>query len=153
MYNNLTDNILMDDLLKTLQDQAGMIRELIRSAEDQQEALVHLRADDLEKITHRQTELLLLMQQKERLRWHIVHSDLGVNKQDAPRATLSELLTTMQEYEQEMYGSVRNELAALLARLQQLNNTNRLLAQRARNSTSHILDFMRDNVSVCNVQV
>jgi flagellar biosynthesis/type III secretory pathway chaperone len=93
------------------------------------------------------------MQQKERLRWHILNADLGINRQDAPRATLSELLGTMQDYEQEMYGSIRNELATLLARLQQLNNTNRLLAQRARNSTSHILDFMRDNVSICNVKI
>lgn len=143
----------MDDLLTTLQDQAGMLRELIRSSEEQQQALVHLRADELEKITQKQTELLLLMQQKERLRWHILTTDLGMNRQDAPRATLSELLGTMQDYEQEMYGSIRNELATLLARLQQLNNTNRLLAQRARNSTSHILDFMRDNVSICNVKI
>jgi hypothetical protein len=54
----------MDDLLTTLQDQAGMLRELIRSSEEQQQALVHLRADELEKITQKQTELLLLMQQK-----------------------------------------------------------------------------------------
>lgn len=143
----------MEDLLKTLQEQAGMIRELIRSAEDQQEALIHLRGDELEKITQRQTELLLLMQQKERLRWHIVNSEMGVKKQDAPRATLTELLETMHEYEQEMYGSIRNELTTLLARLQQLNNTNRLLAQRARNSTAHILEFMRENVTVCNVKI
>lgn len=143
----------MDDLLETLKDQAEMLRELIHSAEQQQDALAHLRGNELEKITEYQTQLLLLMQQKERLRRYVMSSQLSIPEQEAGRMTLSEMLEHMKEYERDAYRVMQTELQALAARLQQINNTNRVLANRARVSAQTTIKILQENVTICNVTV
>lgn len=144
----------MNDIISVLEDERVMMYELVKYARFQQKALIYHDADELDRLAAEQKELLAAMQQKEVSRWKLLAARLGISTRDASELAMSELIPTLEGYEQEVFKKLHAELKGLLSEWQLLNATNRVLAFRARASVKEILTFFAEsNVRVCNVQV
>ncbi len=144
----------MNDILTVLEDERVMLYELVKHAEAQQTALIYHEADELDRLAAQQQELLALMQQKEVFRWKILASQLNISTKEASQIAMSELIPTLDGYQQDIFKKLQSELAELVTKWQSLNSTNRVLAFRARASVKEILTFFAESdVRVCNVRI
>jgi hypothetical protein len=144
----------MNDILTILEDQRVIMHELVRYAREQQTALIHHEADELDRLAIQQQELLAVMQQKEVFRWKALVAQLGISTKEATQIAMSEILPTLEGYQQDIFKKLQSELKGLVGEWQSLNATNRVLAFRARASVKEILAFFAESdVRVCNVRV
>ncbi len=144
----------MNELLGILEEERLMMNELVQSATEQQNALILLKAEDLERIAAHQSELLAALQQKEISRWKYIGAQLGISAKEASQVALSSLYPFLGMNSYEDFRTLQADLSALLSEWQSLNSTNRVLAFRARTSVKEILSFFSESdTRVCNVVV
>lgn len=144
----------MKELELLLHEQLLILKELILYAGRQQQALIHLSADELDKITLAQQELMAKMHQKEQMRWRILSQMTGNSLKEAASITLSGLIDNLPETQRPFLQSMQADFAQAVKKLHELNTTNRVLATRARTNAKEILNiFTEHQVFVLNTRV
>lgn len=146
---------MLSKLVKYLQYEQGLIKEMIELAQKQQTALVTFDTASLERITFRQETLSNKLREAEAMRVNLLIQWLKISKQDAMNLRMSTIEKQLKNNEERIaMKALRIKIMALLKKLHTFNNLNRSLANRARNSVRETLSYLTNNGKhVCNVKV
>lgn len=144
----------MKSLITLLEEETLLLQSLVDAAMRQQQALIRLRAPELEAVTAEQEKLLGQMRQMERRRLQTMGEELGVASREAAALPLTEVLVKTEGQERDALLHLQTELRKLTVQLQEINAINRVLTHRARTGVREVMSFIEDNdVRVCNVTV
>ncbi len=145
---------MIEKLLLYLKYEEQLIDELVSISEKQQNALIKYNLPELERLTAYQEETSKLLHQTEDNRINLIASWLGLSKKDASGIWLSEIEQKVKTEEVAELRQIKKSLSIKINKLSNLNSTNRLLANRARNNVNQIISIISDgNNHLCNVKV
>lgn len=144
----------MQTLISLLEEETVLLQSLVNAAMRQQQALIRLRAPDLEDVTAEQEKILGQIRLAERRRMRAVGDELGVNSGEAATMPLSEVISKTDGSDRDALADLQDNLRSLTRQLHEINALNRVLTFRARTSVREVMSFIEDNnVQVCNVRV
>ncbi|HOK14141.1 MAG TPA: flagellar protein FlgN [Candidatus Kapabacteria bacterium] len=145
---------MLAKLFNFLQFEQQLLQEMIRLAERQKVALVKFNIKELEEITSFQEELAKSLRQAEEQRIAYLMSWLNISRTEALKLKLSTIEKQFPNEDTKELRKLKRNLAKLVNILQDLNLTNRVLANRAKSNVSNILAVLSNgNNYVCNVQI
>lgn len=145
---------MLAKLFNFLQFEQQLLQELIRLAERQQRALVKFNIAELEEITSYQEELAKGLRQAEEQRISYLMAWLGVSRSEAMKIRLSSFEKDVPSEELKEIRIMKRSMSKLVNNLQELNLTNRVLANRAKSSISSMMSVLTNGRTyVCNVTV
>lgn len=144
----------MNTLITLLEEETALLQSLVGAAMRQQQALIRLRAPELEDANAEQEKILGQIRVAERQRMRTLSSELGINDREATQVPLSEIISKTEADEREALIGLQEKLRRLTQQLQEINAINRVLTHRARTSVREVMSFIEDNnVQVCNVRI
>lgn len=145
---------MVTKLLTYLKHEEQLVSELITLAQRQQRALVKYDMSELENLTSYQEETSKYLREAEDQRIKLIMAWLNLPRKEASSVWLSDIEKYIKSEEITEVRQMRKNLNQKLNLLNALNNTNRLLANRARNNVSQIMNiFSNGSNQVCNVKV
>lgn len=145
---------MLAKLFNYLQFEQQILQELIRLAEKQQTALVKFNVTELEEITSYQEELAKGLRRAEEQRISYIMAWLGISRGEAVKLRLSSLEKGVASEEIQELRTIKRNLTKLVNNLQEMNLTNRVLANRAKSSISTMMSVLTNGRNhVCNVTV
>lgn len=145
---------MLAKLFNFLQFEQQLLQEMIRLAERQKVALVKFNIKELEEITSYQEELAKSLRQAEEQRIAYLMSWLNISRAEALKLKLSTIEKQFPDDNIKEIKKLKKNLAKLVNILQELNLTNRVLANRAKSSVSNMLSVLSNgNNYVCNVKI
>lgn len=145
---------MLAKLFNFLQFEQQILQEMVRLAERQKEALVKFNVKELEEITSYQEELALGLRKAEEQRIAYIMSWFGISRTEALKIRLSTIESKLSSEEAIEIRKFKKNMAKLVNILQELNLTNRVLANRAKSSVSTMMNVLTNgNNHVCNVRV
>lgn len=142
-----------DNIFKYLDYQKKVLQDLLELARIQQTALVHFDMNSLEEITAKQDANQMNLRKAEDLRIKFIIEWLGISRTQASTMKLSEFAHYVSFGTQYKIAIYKDELNKLINELNVLNTTNRILANRAKNSVNTMLNMLTDGNTVCNVKI
>lgn len=146
--------LMLAKLFNFLQFEQQILQEMVRLAERQKEALVKFNVKELEEITSYQEELALGLRKAEEQRIAYIMSWFGISRTEALKIRLSTIESKLSSEEAIEIRKFKKNMAKLVNILQELNLTNRVLANRAKSSVSTMMNVLTNgNNHVCNVRV
>ncbi|MFA7327794.1 MAG: hypothetical protein CVV25_08025 [Ignavibacteriae bacterium HGW-Ignavibacteriae-4] len=119
------------------------------------EALMSQRQDLVEKISQDQHIITAKLKEMEERRLRYMVSKLSISRVEASQLRLSEIEKTVEGENKIDLRRIRIAMKKIVAELQEVNTTNRLLSNRAKNSVSNIISTLnsRNGRKVCDVKV
>ncbi len=142
----------MQPLINLLEEETALLQSLIGAAMRQQQALIRLRAPELEDANAEQERILGQIRLAERRRTRLIDEEFPENESAA--ASLSDIISKAEEGKRDSLVELQEKLRGLAQQLQEINAINRVLTHRARTSVREVMSFIEDNnVQVCNVRV
>ncbi len=145
---------MLAKLYNFLQFEQQLLQEMIRLAERQQIALVKFNIVELEEITSYQEELAKGLRGAEEQRISYLMAWFGVSRKEAMSIRLSRFEENLALDELKEIRSIKRKMSKLVNNLQELNLTNRVLANRAKSSISNMMNIISNGRShVCNVTI
>ncbi|MDQ1265277.1 MAG: Flagellar export chaperone FlgN, partial [Bacteroidota bacterium] len=92
--------------------------------------------------------------QAEEQRINMITNWLKISRREAAELRLSYLERIIDRHNAGLIENIKNEMKAMFKSLKEINTTNRVLANRARRTVSHILSsFTNGRNQVCNVKI
>lgn len=145
---------MLQNIFPYLKYESQLIDKALDLAEKQLEALKKFDADAVEHIARYQEELSASLRQAEEKRMRMLTVALKISRKAAAEMKLSALEGFFNPEEVAELRKIKKELKTKLAKLAEINSTNRILANRARSSARHMLSLFSDGKNrVCNVKV
>ena len=145
---------MLAKLFNYLQFELQILQEMVRLAERQKEALVKFNVKELEEITSYQEELANGLRKAEEQRIVYIMSWLGISRSEAMKIRLSSFEKGLPSDQLKELRRMKKNLSQLVNILQELNLTNRVLANRAKSSVSNMMGILTNGQNhVCNVKV
>lgn len=142
----------MNKLSEILEKEYQLIKEMLETAELQQEALKQYDIISIERTTLKLNELSREMKQFEEERINFLIKELRLSRREALTAKLTELAKKI-----EIAHSIlqkREEITQIIEKLANISSLNRLLINRALMSINEILSTLSNpQNSVCNVRI
>lgn len=142
----------MNKLNEILEKEYQLIKEMLETAELQQEALRQYDIVSIERTTLKLNELSREMKQFEEERINFLIKELRLTRREALTAKLTELAKKI-----EIAHSIlqkREEITQIIEKLANISSLNRLLINRALMSINEILSTLSNpQNSVCNVRI
>lgn len=119
------------------------------------EALMSQRQDLVEKISQDQHLITAKLKEMEERRLRYMVSKLSISRVEASQLRLSEIEKTVESENKIDLRRIRIAMKKIVAELQEVNTTNRLLSNRAKTSVSNIISVLnsRNGRKVCDVKV
>ncbi|MCB0701851.1 MAG: flagellar export chaperone FlgN [Candidatus Kapaibacterium sp.] len=119
------------------------------------EALMSQRQDLVEKISQDQHLITAKLKEMEERRLRYMVSKLSISRVEASQLRLSEIEKTVEGENKIDLRRIRIAMKKIVAELQEVNTTNRLLSNRAKTSVSNIISVLnsRNGRKVCDVKV
>lgn len=119
------------------------------------EALMSQRQDLVEKISQDQHIITAKLKEMEERRLRYMVSKLSISRVEASQMRLSEIEKTVEGENKIELRRIRIAMKKIVSELQEVNTTNRLLSNRAKNSVSNIITALnsRNGRKVCDVKV
>ncbi len=140
--------------LTFLKFEEQLLHELLRLSKRQQIAIVKNDIRELQEINSYQTEINKNLIKAEDERFNILSNWLNINKSESRNIKLSELKKFISKDEIKELQKLQKNFESLLNQLLTLNNTNRLLINRAKLNIREMIDFMTNGTqNVCNIKV
>lgn len=131
-----------------------LLSELVRLSQRQQLAIVRNDIREIQEINSYQVELNKNLLKAEDDRFLILANWLKINKSDCKNLKLSELKKHLEKDEIKEVQKIQSNFELLVNQLYTLNNTNRMLINRARISIKEMIDFITNGTqNVCNFKV
>ncbi|MFP4369934.1 MAG: flagellar protein FlgN [Candidatus Kapaibacterium sp.] len=145
---------MLDKLMNFLKHEEHLLSELVELAAKQQIALVKFDMRMLEEVSKFQEAVANSLRESEDKRIRFLMSKLGCGRAAAADIRLSQLEKYFEGDELMEVKILRKKLKNLLDRLQDLNTSNRVLANRARSGVAEALSlFTNGRQNVCNVRI
>ncbi len=145
---------MLAKLFNFLQFEEQLLQELVRLAERQQKALVKFNVKEIEEITSYQEELAKGLRRAEEQRISYLMAWLGISRSEALKIRLSSLEKNSNTDEVKEIRYMKKNISKLVNNLQELNLTNRVLANRAKTSVGTMMNvFTNGQNHICNVSV
>ncbi len=145
---------MLAKLFNFLQFELQILQEMVRLAERQKEALTKFNIKELEEITSFQEELAKGLRKAEEQRIAYIMSLFGITRIEALKIRLSSIESRVSSEEAAEIRKFKKSMAKLVNILQELNLTNRVLANRAKSSVATMLGVMTNgNTHMCNVRI
>lgn len=142
------------NLLAYLKHEEQLLKEIVVLAEKQQKALIKYDAIMLEEIVSYQNVMGKSLRKAEENRINLLVRWLGISISEASKLKLSAIEKHFEKEELKELKKLRTSLRSLVAQLNSLNNTNRVLTNRARMSVGEMIShFTNGRNYVCNVKV
>lgn len=131
-----------------------ILNELVGLAEKQQRALVEYDINALNEIVSYQDALSKNLKETEEKRIRLLMNWLQISRSEAMKIRLSAIEKSLKSAEQQNIKELRMQLNDLMVRFKNYNTSNRVLANKGKNSTAQMLAmFKNGNNSVCNVRI
>jgi len=141
-------------LITYLKYEEQLLSELLNLAEQQQNALIKMKFDELNLITGLQNEVSSNLRKAEDTRLTILANWLKISKSKANVLKLSDLARLCSKEEYIELDKLKVDMSNLMARLYEINTTNRILTNRARHSFNEMIQILTNGTNnVCNVKV
>ncbi len=145
---------MFDKILQIVELEKVLLKDLINLMKEQQTALVKLQISKLAELIHNQEELSKKIRSLELSRINLIASLLRISKMEASSITMTELAKFVNQAESHQLLKVRDEMKTLNSSFSNLSITNRLLANRAKNSFANILSILTNGSNqIYNVSV
>jgi len=145
---------MLAKLFNFLQFEEQLLQELVRLAERQQKALVKFNVKEIEEITSYQEELAKGLRRAEEQRISYLMAWLGISRSEALKIRLSSLEKNSNIDDVKEIHYMKKNISKLVNNLQELNLTNRVLANRAKTSVGTMMNvFTNGQNHICNVSV
>lgn len=145
---------MLAKLFGFLKYEKQLLAELVELAEKQQKALVHFDMSALNDVSSSQEHLALNLRKVEEQRIDFIMNWLRISRNDAHQMQLSSIESKLQGESHSELKSMRENLKGLIDKLNNLNTTNRILANRAKHSVSQSLSSLTNGSNhVYNVKV
>lgn len=145
---------MIDKILKIIELEKQFIIEMNDVLAKQQNALVHLHIGDLPELNSYQEEIAKKLKALEATRINMIATMFNISNSKAVAITLTDLAAMSDPAYTPMLKKLRDEINLLNIRYTNLANTNRMLANRAKNSFTQIISVLTNgNNQVYSVQV
>ena len=145
---------MLDKLYECLKLESQLIEELIKLSMVQQEALITFKIKNLMSIAETQDKINQKLREYEDFRIRLLMNWLNINRTDAINLKLSSIERKLPQNQMVELRRIRLRFKKMVTKLHSLNTTNRVLANRARNSVQNILmTFTNGGNRVFNVKV
>ncbi len=145
---------MIDKILKIIELEKQFIIEMNDVLARQQNALVHLQIGDLPELNSYQEDIAKKIRSLEATRINMIATMFNIPSSKAISITLTDLAAMVDPAYSPMLANLRDEMAVLNLKYANLANTNRMLANRAKNSFTQIISVLTNgNNQVYNVQV
>lgn len=146
----------MDEkFVEFLKREKELTEKLLMLSNRLREALMSQRQDMIEKISQDQHIITSKLKEMEERRLRYVVSKLSISRVEASQLKLSDIEKNTEGENKIELRRLRIAMKKIVAELQEVNKTNRLLSNRARNSVSNIITALsnRNGRKVCDVKV
>lgn len=141
-------------LITYLKYEEQLLQELLNLAEQQQNALIKMKFDELNVITGLQDEVSSNLRKAEDTRLTIIANWLKINKSKAISLGISDIAKLCSKEEHIELVQLKGNMRKLMAKLQEINTTNRVLTNRAKQSINEMIQILTNGTNnVCNVRV
>lgn len=131
-----------------------LLSELVRLAQRQQLAIVKNDIREIQEINSYQMELNKNLLKAEEDRFLILTNWLKINKSDSRKIKLSDVKKYINKEEAKELQRIQKNFELLINQLFTLNNTNRMLINRARINIKEMIDYITNGTqNVCNFKV
>ncbi len=141
-------------LITYLKYEEQLLNELLNLAEQQQNALIKMKFDELNVITGLQDEVSSNLRKAEDVRLTIIANWLKVNKSEANSLRVSDLAKLCSKEDRIELVQLKNTMSEVLTRLHEINTSNRVLTNRAKHSVNEMIQILTNGTNnVCNVRV
>lgn len=146
----------MDEkFVEFLKREKELTEKLLMLSNRLREALMSQRQDMVEKISQDQHIITVKLKEMEERRLRYIVSKLSISRVEASQLRLSEIEKTTEGENKIELRRLRIAMKKIVAELQEINKTNRLLSNRAKNSVNSIIFALnnRNGRKVCDVKV
>ncbi|TNE32279.1 hypothetical protein EP342_05140 [bacterium] len=146
----------MDEkFVEFLKREKELTEKLLMLSNRLREALMSQRQDLIEKISQDQHIITTKLKEMEERRLRYMVSKLSISRVEASQLRLSEIEKSIEGENKIELRRIRISMKKIVAELQEINKTNRLLSNRARNSVNSIISALnsRNGRKVCDVKV
>ena len=145
---------MIDKILKIIELEKQFIIEMNDVLAKQQNALIHLHIGDLPELNTYQEDIAKKLKSLEATRINMIATMFNIPSSKAIAITLTDLAALVDPSYTPMLKKLRDEMNALNIKYANLANTNRMLANRAKNSFTQIISVLTNgNNQVYNVKV
>lgn len=145
---------MIDKILKIIELEKQFIIEMNDVLTKQQNALVHLHIGDLPELNTYQEDIAKKLKSLEATRINMIATMFNIPSSKAIAITLTDLAALVDPSYTPILKKLRDEMNALNLKYANLANTNRMLANRAKNSFTQIISVLTNgNNQVYNVKV
>ncbi|HPD32945.1 MAG TPA: flagellar export chaperone FlgN [Candidatus Kapabacteria bacterium] len=145
---------MIEKILKIVELEKQFIIEMNDVLAKQQNALVHLQIGDLPELNSYQDEIAKKLKSLEATRINMIATMFNIPSSKAVAITMTDLAAMSDPKYAPLLKRLRDEMNALNMKYSNLANTNRMLANRAKNSFSQIISVLTNgNNQVYNVKV
>lgn len=145
---------MLKEFLELLQKEKQILTELVSITEKQNHALIEYKTTLIPEIVSKQDILLAQLSKLENERIKMFMDNFKISRADAIRLKLSFIESKLKGEKAELVKSLRMAIARLNERLVKLNNENKILANRGKQSINNIIRTLnQNNNAVFNVRI
>jgi len=140
--------------LTFLKYEEQLLGEILRLSERQQNAIIKHNIKELEEINSYQNELNKNLFKAEQERMQILANWLNINSYNVKEIKLTDLKKFISKEEYKELVKVQNNFKQLTDKIYNLNNTNKILINKAKQSIKEMIEFLTNGTqNVCNYKV
>jgi len=140
--------------LTFLKYEEQLLGEILRLSEKQQNAIIKHNIKELEEINSYQNELNKNLFKAEQERMQILANWLNINSYNVKEIKLSDLKKFISKDEYKELIKIQNNFKQLTDKIYNLNNTNKILINKAKQSIKEMIEFLTNGTqNVCNYKV
>ncbi len=145
---------MFSKLMTYIQYEDELLKTLINIAKEQQKALINYNMDDLVKVSQHQGDTAKKLREAEEKRIKLIMAWFKIPRSKASSLWLSAIEKHIEPGDVPEIHEIGKRLKNQINMLHNLNTTNRVLANRARESINNIVNVLTDGTNhVCNVKV
>lgn len=133
---------MKEKLIKYLEYEEFLLKKLYNLSQKQQDILVKYEIDKLDVITKMQEETSDKLRTAEDMRLELVMDEFGLDEETAKAISVSSLFKYYGADESIKMDKIRKRLSLLMEKLNDININNRVLTNRAMNTTQKILEVL-----------
>jgi galactokinase len=146
---------MLKELTNILKHQSQLVAKMVELAKRQQQALVDFDVELLYDISKFQNDIAVSFKRVENKRLEILMDWFGISRNQAMKLRVSQLQNAFTDFDFSEMKDLRKSMSRMLLDLNNLNNTNRVLSNRAKHSVNEMMQTLtkKGDVQVCNVRV
>jgi len=144
---------MLSKLIQYMEYEKILLNQLVKYAELQQESLRAFDVKSIEQYSEFQDKVSVKLKLAEKERIDMIMSWMGLTKTEAMSLKLSTIESKLKGNNFKIVSNLRTKLSELTEKLNSLNNNNRILINRTKNSVQNMMDIFTNGRNIFNVKV